>query len=98
MPITKIHILPTATRRTILDVAGEPEQISQKSGASYDKIYVMKLGSQVFKLEDVGGYLGTGQEMSNELWTVMNLTVMNLTFRCCSSTRVANVTKEWNFI
>jgi hypothetical protein len=67
VPITKIHILPTATRRTILDVAGEPEQISQKSGASYDKIYVMKLGSQVFKLEDVGGYLGTGKETSNEL-------------------------------
>jgi hypothetical protein len=44
VPITKI-----------LDVAGGPEQISQKSGASYDKIYVMKLGSQVFKLEDVGG-------------------------------------------
>jgi hypothetical protein len=67
MPITKIHISPTATRRTILDVAGGPEQMSQKSGASYNKIYVMKLGSQVFKLEDVGGYSGTGEEMSNEL-------------------------------
>ena len=67
MLITKIHILPTAMRRTILDVAGGPEQMSQKSGASYNKIYVMKLGSQVFKLEDVGGYSGTGEEMSNEL-------------------------------
>jgi precorrin-2 methylase len=56
-----------SNERTILDVAGGPERISQKSGASYDKIYVMKLGSQVFKLEDVGGYLGTGEEMSNEL-------------------------------
>ena len=27
----------------------------------------MKLGSQVFKLEDVGGYSETDEEMSNEL-------------------------------